>query len=62
MTLIVSTDVQCEAPDCRDWIGGATAHGQVRAREARERAAAAGWVRRMVDGRLCDLCPHHASR
>jgi hypothetical protein len=55
VSLLVTTDVECDHPGCLAWTAGETAHGRTLAKIARQRAKANGWTYR--DGK--DLCPEH---
>lgn len=55
MSLTITTDVFCDAPDCLAWIGGTTG-ARTDALGARRAAKMHGWVRRNRK----DLCPEHA--
>ena len=41
--LIVSTDVECDEPDCLQWVNGISGHTTVQSKIARATVARMGW-------------------
>ena len=55
MSLVVTTDVECDAPRCLRWTDGVVIHSRTDARDARKSARVLGW---RCD-RTGDWCPDH---
>lgn len=56
MSLVRTTDVQCDGRGCQQWTHGTIGRGEAGKRALRA-AAFAGWHRVKRDGRTVDLCP-----
>lgn len=62
MSLSVTIDVFCDAPDCHAWVEGVEGRTRMAGRAARLQAKKMGWrCRGGRDGRDLDLCPKHVS-
>ena len=54
MSITISTDVFCDI--CGNWFHGTTSH-KSEIRCARWLAKDAGWCRRLIGGKMSDICP-----
>lgn len=55
MSIVLTTDVFCDHPDCGDWEGGVVTGRRSKAKEARAYAKRNGWS----ISRQGDFCPRH---
>jgi len=60
MSLVITTDVECDRTGCQTWVHGITSHTKSDGTTARQAARTQGWVRRRFGDQLFDLCPAHA--